>query len=179
MLSSWVLLLVACLAVIDGFSLSKPSPRTSFQRLSDKSSNEEEEEMEIMSTPMKIDDGGSDLTDRFKYKMHALMGTYDPQGTPDTESESGNILGALLTFPVCYSFNVVGRVGEEEGKQEFINQVKSIIQKGSGDDAVVCQVTPRGTKFTKVTVEAQVDSALIITNIYNELGAIEQCVMKF
>jgi hypothetical protein len=33
-----------------------------------------------------------DMTDRFKYKVNALMGTYDPQNRPDDESQDGNIL---------------------------------------------------------------------------------------
>jgi hypothetical protein len=41
---------------------------------------------------VRIDDGGSDLTDRFKYKVHALMGTYNPQAGTDDERQDGNIL---------------------------------------------------------------------------------------
>lgn len=34
----------------------------------------------------------SDMTDRFKYKVNALMGTYDPQNGIDDERQDGNIL---------------------------------------------------------------------------------------
>jgi hypothetical protein len=46
----------------------------------------------IFETTVRIDDGGSDLNDRFKYKVHALMGTYDPQTGTDDERQDGNIL---------------------------------------------------------------------------------------
>ena len=80
-----------------------------------------------VKTTIKINDGGSDLTDRFKYKVgennfyinaeiaqnkisnfaphlsqvNALMGVFDPQGE-DTNQQNGNILNAMLSFPVNY-----------------------------------------------------------------------------
>ena len=41
---------------------------------------------------IRIDDHGSNLTDRFKYKVNALMGTFDPQSGADDERQEGNIL---------------------------------------------------------------------------------------
>jgi hypothetical protein len=46
----------------------------------------------IFETTVRIDDGGSNLTDRFKYKVNALMGTFDPQTDNDDERQDGNIL---------------------------------------------------------------------------------------
>ena len=34
----------------------------------------------------------SDMTDRFKYQVNALMGTYDPMNGVDDERQDGNIL---------------------------------------------------------------------------------------
>lgn len=47
---------------------------------------------EMQVGEVKIDDGGSNLTDRFKYKVNALMGVFDPQGGADDERQDGNIL---------------------------------------------------------------------------------------
>jgi hypothetical protein len=59
----------------------------------DKSESQQEREEEpIAETVFKIDDGGSNLTDRFKYKVHALMGDYDPQDGVDDERQDGGIL---------------------------------------------------------------------------------------
>jgi putative lipoic acid-binding regulatory protein len=41
------------------------------------------------------------------------------------------------------------------------------------------RVVPRGTKFTKVSVKVSVESAAMITSIYEELDAMELTVMKF
>jgi len=116
------------------------------------------------------------------------VGVFDPPtAQQDNERETGNILDAMLRFPVRYSFNVVGETGadgdsDESGVREcFVQDVMRVVLAESGDteDSVVCRVTPRGTKFTKVTVEAQVDSAAIIMNIYRELESLERCVMQF
>jgi len=78
---------------------------------------------------------GNLLTNRFKYKVNALMGSYDPiQGDTDTEQTDGNILNALLQFPTLYSFNIVGRTGgdDESIKDAYVQQVKSIVVDGCG-----------------------------------------------
>ena len=139
-------------------------------------------EQEITST-VRIDDGGSDLTDRFKYKVNALMGAFDPADeTADNEQQSGNILNAMLKFPVKYTFNVVGKTeGVSSLEEEFVEKVKAIVTEGSGDseNSILCKVTPRTKNFTKVTVQAQVDSSAIITAIYQELQKLELSVMHF
>lgn len=142
-----------------------------------------EEGFTIEPSTVKIDDGGSDLTDRFKYKVNALMGVFDPSSEEDdNEHAEGNILNAMLTFPVYYSFNVVGKTNSDNGansKEVFIDAVKEIVQKHAMSEDVACAVTPRGQKFTKVTIEAQVESAARITSIYKELQALDQSVMIF
>ncbi|KAL7451700.1 hypothetical protein ACHAWC_005641 [Mediolabrus comicus] len=132
-----------------------------------------------------MDDGGSDLTDRFKYKVHALMGTYDPEPGKDNENQSGNILGALLQFPTQYTFSVVGRNIEDEDSSSvgdiYANEVKAVIESALGETEMEMEmrVTPRGKKFTKVSVSVSVESAAMITSIYEDLGQLESTVMKF
>jgi hypothetical protein len=55
-------------------------------------SQQEGEEEPIVKSVVKFGTGGSDLTDRFKYKVHALMGDYNPQDGVDNERQDGNIL---------------------------------------------------------------------------------------
>ena len=143
--------------------------------------DDEEEPPIIATSTVKIDDGGSDLTDRFKYKVNALMGVFDPADAEADKEGAGNILNALLKFPVKYSFNVVGKTrGDEQLQDEFVQQVKAIVaQETGGEDGLVVQVTPRGKSFTKVIVEAEVDSAPIIQTVYQQLGALEMSVMQF
>jgi putative lipoic acid-binding regulatory protein len=130
---------------------------------------------------VRIDDGGSNLTERFKYKVNALMGVFDPPAEKDNENETGNILNAMLQFPVTYSFNVVGRTSGEEAKKDFfVEQVKAAVTSISGpDDDMALRITPRGRSFTKVVIQAHVQSAAMITNIYKELEQIEMSVMQF
>jgi putative lipoic acid-binding regulatory protein len=76
----------------------------------------------------------------------------------------------------------VGRTeGSETLRDEFVNQVRSIVVDHVGDDEgeYSLQVTPRGSKFTKVSVETTVCSASIITSIYENLKAMELSVMQF
>jgi putative lipoic acid-binding regulatory protein len=128
----------------------------------------------------RVNDGGSNLTDRFKYKVHALMGDYDPPAEQDNENETGHILSAMLEFPVVYSFNVVGRTSGDEAKKElFVEQVKAAVTEISGPDGMSLRITPRGKSFTKVVIEANVENAAMITNIYKELKKLEMSVMQF
>jgi hypothetical protein len=66
----------------------------------DESSSDDESEQPLIETTVRIDDGGSNLTNRFKYKMHALMGTFDPKTGEDDERQGGNILDG--TFATIY-----------------------------------------------------------------------------
>lgn len=129
-----------------------------------------------------VDDGGSDLTDRFKYKVHALMGTYDPlPGAVDDENQTGNIIGSLLQFPTEYTFSVVGKTGGDESAGDaYANDVKMALRSVLGSDAKMeIRVVPRGTKFTRVSAKVSVESASIIESIYEEFDALEATVMKF
>jgi putative lipoic acid-binding regulatory protein len=162
----------------------RPSPSVLFETTNSNSaylSNDDyddDDNIQFEST-VKIDDGGSDLTDRFKYKVNALMGVFDPPSN-DNEQTNGNILNAMLSFPVSYAFNVVGKTNSNaEERDLFVDAVKRIVQANSGKQEIACVITPRGTRFTKITVEVQVESAAIIRTIYQELGALEQTVMNF
>jgi putative lipoic acid-binding regulatory protein len=127
------------------------------------------------SATIRIGNGGSDLTDRFKYKVNALMGVFDPPADQDNERASGHILNAMLSFPTRYTFHVVGR-GDAAA---FTESVRDAVQSVTGDDQVVMQVTPRGAKFTKIAIEASVYNSNMITNVYEQLGALGQTVMRF
>jgi len=95
--------------------------------------------------PEDIFKDDNDLTNRFKYKVNALMGSYDPlQSDADTEQTDGNILNALLQFPTLYTFNIVGRTtsgGGDNGddddsiKDAYVEQVKSIVVNGCGSSS--------------------------------------------
>ncbi|KAK1747352.1 hypothetical protein QTG54_001315 [Skeletonema marinoi] len=139
---------------------------------------------ETMISPASVtmDDGGSDLTDRFKYKVHALMGTYDlPEGKVDDENQTGNILGQLLQFPTEYTFTVVGKKAETEDPcDNYERKVRAVVESALGEAAnIEMRVTPRGKRFTKVSLKVTVESAAIIAAIYEELGALDATVMKF
>jgi putative lipoic acid-binding regulatory protein len=137
--------------------------------------NDEEISDMTMGATIRIDDGGSDLTDRFKYKVNALMGVFDPPSEQDNERVSGHILNAMVTFPVRYTFHVVGR-GDSAA---FVDAVRAVVDQVTGDDQLVMKVTPRGTKFTKLLIEANVQSSSMVSSIYEQLEALEQVVMKF
>jgi putative lipoic acid-binding regulatory protein len=145
----------------------------------DDSDDVNEEDPPIAKATVKIDDGGSDLTDRFKWKVNALMGVFDPQDGADDDRQEGNILNAILNFPVRYTFNIVGRTsGDSTVQDDFVEAVKKIVMATSGDD-IACQITPRGKNFTKVQCEAEVQNAAMINTIYEELEKLERTVMRF
>jgi putative lipoic acid-binding regulatory protein len=130
----------------------------------------------------------------------------DPiDSSTDTENTSGNILNALLKFPVQYIFHVVGKTsGDVTIQSLFVEQVKEIIVQTSPippifiirdkndnntattfnntetrDSNVLLEVTERGTKYTKVSIEKEVINAEEIAHIYNLLGQLELSVMQF
>ena len=148
--------------------------------------DKEQEQEEPSTTPsfettsLRIDDGGSNLTDRFKYKVHALMGDYDPtEGVADDEDQDGNIMKALVTFPTQHVFDVVGKAAAAADQQEYADRVKTVVFDTTGDEGIECEVVPRGTKFVKVRCKAVVESTTMINAIYDELGKMESTVMKF
>ncbi|EJK47092.1 hypothetical protein THAOC_34213 [Thalassiosira oceanica] len=116
------------------------------------------EETESANTP-PID---HDLTDRFKYKVHALMNSVllpthgkTSEGTIDDETQDGNILGAMLQVEQC----LVSSLGTDESVE-----IRSI---------------PRGKHFTRVCATITVDSSAQIQSLYDDLGRIKETVMKF
>ena len=138
----------------------------------------------VQSGTVKIDDGGSDLTDRFKYKVQALMGNFDPADTTkDTEKHSGNILSAVMSFPTTYTFHAVGRKDSDDESNEFAETVQRVIREGAGlrddDDRPEVSIVPRGSKFVKVSVTVTVETGAMVTEIYEQLGALPECVMQF
>ncbi len=169
-------------------SASRPLTRLSAEDNDNNVTNENDatdsSTTETMISPSSVtmDDGGSDLTDRFKYKVHALMGTYDlPEGKVDDENQTGNILGAMLNFPTDYTFTVVGKKAETEDPcDNYERKVRAVVESVLGDAAnIEMRVTPRGKKYTKVSVKVSVESAAIIAAIYEELDALKATVMKF
>jgi len=110
-----------------------------------------------------------------------IVGTYDPVGI-DNDQQTANIVGALLQFPTSYTFTVVGKNSEENENNgdEYANSIKSIVESILGNDTQIeMRVVPRGNKFTKVTITADVESQGMITNIYDELDSLDATVMKF
>jgi putative lipoic acid-binding regulatory protein len=108
--------------------------------------------------------------------------------TLDTESVNGNIFNALLTFPVVHTFHGIGKTnGNTTIVNEFTQQVQDVITSITGiddtstdDNNYSCTVSPRGTKFTKITIECQVYNANMITTIYDKLkNDIELSVTQF
>lgn len=102
----------------------------------------------------------------------------------DTETTSGNILNALMKFPVTYTFHVVGKTnGDAATQSSFVQQVQRTIQESSDsdddDEQVRYDVTQRGTKYTKVSIQKQVMNAQEITFIYDQLSQLDRSVMQF
>lgn len=123
----------------------------------------------------------SNMTDRFKFQVNALLGMYDPIGEPEQDTERStehNLVGALLQFPAPFTFTVVGRT-VEDNRKAYTDLVQTIVREETGDDTMICEVIPRGSQFTKVTCTASVDSAAMISSVHEALGALEATVMKF
>ena len=55
----------------------------------------------VVQSVVRVDDHGSDLTNRFKFKVNALMGTFDPKSGEDDERQEGNILNGKLKIVLC------------------------------------------------------------------------------
>jgi len=164
-------------------STSTKNKRPSLRLYSNFNNDEQNDDASILLPPAVVtinDDGGSDLTDRFKYKVHALMGTYDtPPGVVDDENQTGNILDKMLQFPTTYTFSVVGKT-ENINHGVYANEVELALISVLGSNAQVeMLVVPRGKKFTKVTATVTVDSASVISYIYDKLEALDATVMKF
>ena len=103
------------------------------------------------------------------------MGVFDPPPDQDNERVSGHILNAMLRFPTRYTFHVVGR----GNSTEFSQEVRRVVEQETGDPNLVVHVTPRGSKFTKIFIEAEVLNANMISTVYKQLETLEQTVMRF
>lgn len=111
----------------------------------------------------------------------AFFQTKDPaDAEKDTEHQDGNILNAMLKFPVNYTFHVVGKTSDDSSlRDQFVQDVQSTVSSQTTADEMACQVTPRGKKFTKVSIQAEMDSAESIAAVYDQLGKLELSVMRF
>ena len=107
------------------------------------------------------------------------MGTYDPPPSAvDDETQTGNIAGALLHFPAEHTFTAVGKTSRGEA---YAAEVEHAIAAVLGTDAagLDARVVPRGEKFARVSVTVEVESAALLSAVYEALGALEATVMKF
>ena len=89
-----------------------------------------------------------------------------------------------MKFPVVYTFHVVGKTnGDAATQSSFVQQVQRTIQESCGDDdddePVRYDVTQRGTKYTKVSIQKQVMNAQEITFIYDQLSQLDRSVIQF
>lgn len=119
------------------------------------------------------------------------MGNFDPSdASQDTEENAGNILSAMMNFPAEYTFHVVGKpttatTTGDDATDAFVRAVQTRVREGSrhhdDDDDVPLETTviPRGTRFVKVSVSVTVKSGETISEIYEALGALPECVMQF
>jgi len=140
----------------------------------------EENCVPVPKTSVTINDGVSDFTDRFKYKVNALMGSYDPTSGPDDENQDGNIFNAMLNFPTQHTFNVVGKTnGQDDVLDDFVDSVKKMVSSLSGEEKLDCRVTPRGNNYTTVRVKVSVESTAMINTITTELKEMGITVMSF
>jgi putative lipoic acid-binding regulatory protein len=86
----------------------------------------------------------------------------------------------MLTFPVRYTFNIVGKTsGDESIRDEYIEQIKTVVFGTAGDDEIKCKIIPRGKNFTKVQCEVEVQSSTMINTIYDDLEKMERTIMRF
>lgn len=86
----------------------------------------------------------------------------------------------MLNFPVRYTFNAVGKTNGDETIQEaYVEEVKRVVFATSGDENATWEILPRGTKFTKVQCEVEVQSTAMVNTIYEEISNLEKTVMRF
>jgi hypothetical protein len=74
----------------------------------------------------------------------------------------------------------VGRTsGSDAVRDEYVEEIKKVVLETSGDDAIQCQIIPRGKNFTKVQCEVEVQNASMISTIYDDLDKLGNTVMRF
>jgi putative lipoic acid-binding regulatory protein len=167
--------------IVGHHSITEGSYRYHINSLKMAEENIDEEDAPAIETTVKVNDNGNNLTNRFTYGLNALMGEFDPATKEiDNENSDGMLLNAMLNFPTSYAFNVVGKTyGDDEKASEYSKIVEEIVRKNSGSEDLECVMKPRGKNFTKIVIEVTVESSSMITNIYDELAALDQTVMRF
>jgi len=90
----------------------------------------------------------------------------------------------MVKFPLEYTFHVVGKtVGDAETQERFVQEVKDAVAAATIDTGeekdTIYRITPRGSKFTKVTIQVQVHNAAMVASIYDKLEQLELSVMQF
>lgn len=123
-----------------------------------------------------------------RYLFSILQHVKDPiNDSKDTENENGNIYNAILTFPVMHTFHVIGKTNQNDAIiQQFQKDIHDIIyttvsssSRVTANNEIVVSVTPRGSKYTKITVQANVENASMISSIYEQLQLLELSIMQF
>jgi len=154
-----------------------------------------DESIPTTDVKVRMDDGGSNLTNRFKFKVNALMGTFDPEeGTPDDDKQVGNIFNVMMYYPNEFSFTLVYKFSnpdnDDEETQKLVNNVKDIAASvllssstNKNKDSLISNMEvitiPRGKKFVKISLKTMVNSGDDISMIYESLSDVENIVMKF
>jgi putative lipoic acid-binding regulatory protein len=89
-------------------------------------------------------------------------------------------LPAVLHFPANFTFSAVGKTnGDERLRDVYAEQVKRAVLAISGDVDSTFEVLPRGKKFTKVQCVVEVQSATMISSIFEDIANLERTVMRF
>lgn len=124
-----------------------------------------------------------DVLQRLNTVSRAQQGCYKvPDGVPDTEHGVGALTGALKNFPAQHEFQVVGKTGSAQEREEFLRLVSSAIVQHTGELLSQDCISVRermGGKYTSVTVRQQVARAEQIGLVLDELGKLPQVVMRF
>ena len=65
-------------------------------------------------------------------------------------------------------------------KEEYVNEIKSIVSSLSGDEeGMETTITPRGKNFTRITLQVTVESVAMINSIYAALEDNDKTVMQY
>jgi len=87
---------------------------------------------------------------------------------------------AMLNFPARHTFSAVGKTNGDDGAvQEYVEEVKRVVLETSGDNDATWEIRPRGSKFTKVQCEVEVQSSTMVNTIYEDISNLERTVMRF
>lgn len=105
-----------------------------------------------------------------------------PEWVEDTERASGNILGALFTFPRPYEFQFVIKPSASRGKDDLVASVRSTVcsvcQVDEGTAKFECRER-LGGKYVSISCEVVVRAPEIVNIVYEKLESDPHVVMKF